>query len=223
MRIGVLSWIMVAGLSGAAFGLEPVAPPPTVPSERGETPPGARGTGEAPSLTGCRMRPAHANPKQAPFLLIEEGPIPGVGSDRQLTPSETKCVENLRKAGEKALEAGKVTESILLYLSAADTAPAQAGETYLDMASVLDQAAYVQPAVIAYRKAWMAFEAGYNLQSVKVEGSGLLTLANIRDSIVRLGGQMPPATSEPGKIVAANSTRKIQEEYFDKALPPVTR
>jgi hypothetical protein len=159
---------------------------------------------------------------RAPFLLIEEGPIPGAGSDRPLTPSEAKCVENLRKAGRKAVEANKVTVGILLYLSVADTAPAQAGETYLDLASVLDQAAYPQPAVIAYRKAWMAFEAGHNLRGVKIEGTGLLTLANIRDSIVRLGGQVPLATSEPGKIVVANSTRKIQEQYFKQALPPVT-
>src|SRR2546427_10146181 len=63
------------------------------------------------------------------------------------------------------------------------SAPAQAGEIYQDLASVLDQASYPQPAVIAYRKAWMAFEAGHNLRGVKIEGTGLLTLANIRDSI----------------------------------------
>jgi len=87
---------------------------------------------------------------------------------------------------------------------------------------VLDQASYPQPAVIAYRKAWMAFEAGHNLRGVKIEGTGLLTLANIRDSIVRLGGQAPPATSEPGKIVVANSTSEIMEKYFKKVLPSAT-
>src|SRR5437867_10717880 len=97
---------------------------------------------------------------RAPYQLIIEGPIPGAGSERPLTPSEAKCVENLRKAGKKAVVGGKITEAILHYLSAADTAVAQAGETYLDLASVLDQASYPQPAVIAYRKAWMAFEAG---------------------------------------------------------------
>lgn len=177
-------------------------------------------TSEASPLTGCRMRPYRKDPMRAPFLLIEEGPIPGAGSDRPLTPSEAKCVENLRKAGRKAVEASEVTEGVLLYLSAMDTAPAQAGETYLDLASVLDQASYTQLAVIAYRKAWMAFEAGYNLRGVKLEGTGLLTLANIRDSIVRLGGQVPLATSEPGKIVMANSTNEIQEQYFKNALPP---
>jgi len=178
-------------------------------------------TSGASSSTGCRMRPYPEGPMRAPFLLIEEGPIPGVGSDRPLTPSEAKCVENLLKAGRKAIEANKVTEGILLYLSVADTAPAQAGDTYLDLASVLDQTSYPQPAVIAYRKAWMAFEAGHNLRGVKIEGTGLLTLANIRDSIVRLGGQVPLATSEPGKIVAANSTNDIYEKYFKKALPSV--
>ena len=178
-------------------------------------------TGGASSLTGCRMRPYREDPMRAPLQLIEEGPIPGAGSDRPLTPSEAKCVENLRKAGRKAVEANKVTEGILLYLSVADTAPAQAGEIYQDLASVLDQASYPQPAVIAYRKAWMAFEAGHNLRGVKIEGTGLLTLANIRDSIVRLGGQLPPATSEPGKVVVGNSTSEIMEKYFKKALPSV--
>ncbi|HZC67748.1 MAG TPA: hypothetical protein VE201_03930, partial [Nitrospirales bacterium] len=109
---------------------------------------------------------------RAPFLLIVEGPIPGAGSDRPLPPSEATCVENLREAGKKAIEGGKITEAILHYLSAVDTAPGLAGETYLDLASVLDQAAYTQPAVIAYRKAWMAFEAGFNLRGVKLEGTG---------------------------------------------------
>jgi hypothetical protein len=167
------------------------------------------------------MRPYREDPMRAPLQLIEEGPIPGAGSDRPLTPTEAKCVENLRKAGRKAIEANKVTEGILLYLSVADTAPAQAGEAYLELASVLDQVSYPQPAVIAYRKAWMAFEAGHNLRGVKIEGTGLLTLANIRDSIVRLGGQVPLATSDPGKTVVANSTNDIYERYFKKALPSV--
>jgi len=159
---------------------------------------------------------------RAPYQLIIEGPIPGAGSERPLTPSEAKCVENLRKAGKKAIERGKITESIFHYLSAMDTAPGLAGPIYLDLASALDQTAYTQPAVIAYRKAWAAFEAVYNRPGMQVEGRVLLNLADIRDSIVRLGGQVPTPTSEPGKIVVANSTRKIQEQYFKQALPPVT-
>src|SRR5438128_5541134 len=226
MSIGITVWIMVAvlsGAAGAAFALEPAGASPTAQSERGGTPLGVQGTGKAPSLTGCRIRLYREDLMRAPYQLIIEGPIPGPGSERPLTPSEAKCVENLRKAGKKAIVGGKINEAILHYLSAADTAAAQAGETYIELASALDQASYPQTAVIAYSKSWMAFEAGYNLRGVKAEGTGLLTLANIRDSIVRLGGQVPPATSLPGKIVEANSTRRIQEEYFEKALPSVTR
>jgi hypothetical protein len=223
MRIGITAWIMVAVLSeaGSAFAQEPAAPPSTIPSEPGTASPNVLGTGKALSLSGCRMRPYREDPMRAPFLLIEEGPIPGSDPDRSLTSAETKCVKSLRKAGKKAIERGKITESIFHYLSAVDTAPGLAGEIYLDLASALDQTAYTQPAVIAYRKAWRAFEAGYNRPGVQVEGRVLLTLADIRDSIVRLGGQVPAPTSEPGKIVAANSTRKIQEQYFKQALPPV--
>jgi len=223
MRIGVTAWIMVAVLSdaGSAFAQEPAAPPSTIPSEQGMASPSVLGTGKAPSLSGCRMRPYREDPMRAPFLLIEEGPIPGSDPDRPLTSAETKCVKSLRKAGKKAIERGKIIESIFHYLSAVDTAPGLAGEIYLDLASALDQTAYTQPAVIAYRKAWRAFEAGYNRPGVQVEGRVLLTLADIRDSIVRLGGQVPAPTSEPGKIVVANSTRKIQEQYFKQALPSV--
>src|SRR5712692_3665428 len=183
MRIAVTGWIIVAVLSGAgaAVAQEPAATPPPAPSEQGTAPLGVRSKGGAPSLTGCRMRPYREDPMRAPFLLIEEGPLPGSDPDRSLTRAETKCVENLRRAGEKAIERGKITEAILHYLSAVDTAPNLAGETYLDLASALDQTAYQQPAVIAYRKAWIAFEAGFNRPGAQVEGSVLLTLANIRD------------------------------------------
>src|SRR6058998_602579 len=224
MRIGITVWIMIAvlsGAAGAAFALEPAGASPTATSKRWGISADVQGTGKGPSLTGCRIRLYREDLMRAPYQLIIEGPIPGPGSERPLTPSEAKCVENLRKAGKKAIVGGKINEAILHYLSAADTAAAQAGETYLELASALDQASYPQPAVIAYRKAWMAFEAGYNLRGVKAEGTGLLTLANIRDSIVRLGGQVPPATSEPGKVVVGNSTSEIMEKYFKKALPSV--
>jgi len=224
MRIGTTVWIMVAVLSGVggAIALEPAATASTVPSEQGMASPSARGTGKAPSLSGCRMRRYREDPMRAPFLLIEEGPIPGSDPDRSLTPAEARCVQNLRRAGKKAIERGKITESIFHFLSAVDTAPGLAGEIYMDLASALDQTAYTQPAVIAYRKAWTAFDAAYNRLGVQGEGRVLLTLAAIRDSIVRLGGRVPTPTSEPGKIVVANTTRKIQEEYFKQALPPVS-
>src|SRR5438093_13079134 len=133
MRIGLTVWILVAVLShaGAAFALESAATPPTVPSEQTIASPGARGTGKAPSLTGCRMRPYREDPMRAPFLLIEEGPIAGSDPDRSLTPAETKCVENLRNAGKKAIERGKITERILQHMSAMDTAPALSGPSHL--------------------------------------------------------------------------------------------
>ena len=170
-------------------------------------------------MAGCRMRPYREDPMRSSFQLIEEGPIPDAGADRPVSPGEAKCVEHLRKAGRKAVEAGKVTKGVILYLSVADNAPLEAGEAYVDLATVLDHSSYPQLAVIAYRKAWMALEAGHNLQGVKIEGTGLLTLANIRDSLVRLGSQVPPATSEPGKVVAANSTNIILEKYFKKVSP----
>jgi hypothetical protein len=224
VKIGVSVWIMIVILSdaGAAFVLESAATSPAVSSEQGLAHPAVREKGKALSLAGCRMRPYHEDPMRAPFLLIEEGPIPGLDTGRSLTPAETKCVENLRKAGKEAIGKGMITESIFHYLSAVDTAPSLAGETYLDLASALDQTAYQQPAVIAYRKAWTAFEAIYNRPGIQVEGNVLLILADIRDSIVRLGGQVPTPTSEPGRIVVANSTRKIQEKYFEKALPRAT-
>ena len=37
----------------------------------------------------------------------------------------------------------------------------------------------------------------------------------IRDSIVRLGGQVPNPTSEVGRTVAANTTRHLREQYFN--------
>src|SRR5712692_9580101 len=113
MRIGSTFWIMIAVLSGAAgtaFALEPAGASPTAPSGRGGTPAGVQGTDKAPSLTGCRMRLYREEPMQAPFQLIVEGPIPGPGSERPLTPSEAKCVENLRKAGKKAIVGGKINE-----------------------------------------------------------------------------------------------------------------
>src|SRR5437899_11217799 len=112
MRIGLTVWIMVAVLShaGAAFALESAATPPTVPSEQTIASPSARGTGKAPSLMGCRMRPYREDPMRAPFLLMAEGPIPGSDTDRALTTGEPKCVQNLRKAGQRAIERRMITD-----------------------------------------------------------------------------------------------------------------
>src|SRR5437016_12305468 len=105
MRIGLTVWIMVAVLShaGAAFALESAATPPTVPSEQTIASTSARGTGKAPSLMGCRMRPYREDPMRAPFLLIGDGPIPGSDPDRSPTPTETKWAEKVRKAGTELI------------------------------------------------------------------------------------------------------------------------
>src|SRR5207247_9469079 len=97
MRIGLTVWIMVAVLSyaGAAVALESAATPSTVPSEQTIASPSARGTGKAPSLMGCRMRPYREDPMRAPFLLIEDGPIAGADRDRSLTTTESQRVETL--------------------------------------------------------------------------------------------------------------------------------
>src|SRR5438128_12202026 len=137
MRMGITVWIMVIVLSGAAvgaFALEPAGASPTATSERGGISAEVQGPGKGPSLTGCRIRLYREDLMRAPYQLIIEGPIPGAGSERPLTPSEAKCVESLRKAGKKAIVGGKINEAILHYLSAADTAEAHAGETYLAQA-----------------------------------------------------------------------------------------
>lgn len=174
---------------------------------------------DLPSLSSCQGRRDEPDPSRALLRLIDEGPLPGAtGSDRTLTPAEAKCVETLRAAGRKAVEGGDIAQGVTQYLSAVDIARALAGEIYLDLAGALDKAAYGQAAVTAYRKAWTAIEAGYNRPGMKVEGSGVLTLADIRDSLTRLGAAPPQPTSEPGRIALANSTRKLKERYFGSPL-----
>lgn len=180
-----------------------------------------RGASDLSSLASCQVRRDQPDQSKAPFLLIEEGPLPGAGPDRTLTPAETKCVESLRAAGRKAIEGGDIVQGVNRYLSAVDTARALAGEIYLDLAGALDRTAYGPAAVTSYRKAWAALEAVYNRPGVKVEGSGVLVLADIRDALARLGASLPQPTSEPGRIALSNSTRKLKERYFD--VPSVTR
>lgn len=216
--------VMMAGLlvSGCATTPQDTAQPaPSMTREAGPTHRSLRGGQDASSLASCQVRRDQPGQAKAPFLLIDEGPMPGAEPDRTLTPAEAKCVESLRAAGRKAVEAGDITQGVNHYLSAVDTARALAGEIYLDLAGALDKAAYGQAAVTAYRKAWMAIEAGYNRPGAKVDGNGVLTLADIRDSLARLGAALPPPTSEPGRIVLANSTRKLKEQYFD--VPSATR
>lgn len=188
------------------------------PRETGPTTRSIRGMHDLPSLSSCQVRRDQPDQSKTPFLLIDEGPLPGAGPDRPLTPAEAKCVEALRAAGKKGMEGGDIAQGVTHYLSAVDTARALAGEIYLDLAGALDKAAYGQLAVTAYRKAWTAIEAGYNRPGKEVEGSGVMALADIRDSLTRLGAALPQPTSEPGRIALANSTRKLKERYFDS--PP---
>jgi hypothetical protein len=156
-------------------------------------------------------------------VIISDGPLPGTDPDRSPTDAEVKCVQSLRAEGKKAIEEGKVAQGVRQYLAAIDVAPSLAGTTYQELASALDKGAHNQPALAAYLKAWRALEISHNRPGVKYGGATVLMMADIRDSIVRLGGQVPSPTSEPGKLVFSNSTRKLQEQYFDRPLPSVTR
>lgn len=221
MRARIALSVLTAGLLMA--GCAAPAADGTATTPGAQSPPfrSLRGTSDLPSLAACHVRRDQPDQSRAPFLLIEEGPLPGAGPDRTLTPVEAKCVESLRAAGRKAIEGGDIVQGVNHYLSAVDTAPAFAGEIYLDLAGALDKTAYGPAAVTAYRKAWASFEAVYNRPGVRVEGSGVLILADIRDALARLGASVPQPTSEPGRIALSNSTRKLKERYFD--VPSGTR
>lgn len=220
MRVGLS--LMIAGLlaSGcAAPSLDAATTTPSKSGEKGPTPRSLRGVQDLPSLASCQVRRDQPDQsKKTPFLLIEEGPLPDARPDRPLTPAETKCVESLRAAGKKAIEGDDLAQGANHYLSAVDIARALAGEIYRDLADALDKAAYVQLAITAYTKAWIAVEAGSNRPGMEIEGSVVLALADIRDSLTRLGAALPQPTSEPGRLVLASPTRKLKERYFDSPL-----
>ena len=155
--------------------------------------------------------------KEASALkIITESPIPGLKKLRsEPTAAEAKCAETLRAAGKKAIEKKKLVEGVTRYLAAVKVAPAQAETTYQELASMLDTRAYGPQALAVYFKSWNAMEAEYNYPEAKLDGHAVLGLADIRDSIVRLGGQVPNPTSEVGRTVAANTTRHLREQYFN--------
>jgi hypothetical protein len=66
------------------------------------------------------------------------------------------------------------------------------------------------------------FESNYKEADATLDSVAVLALAEIRDSIVRLGANTPVPTSEVGRIVIANSTRHLREQYFnmDPLLSP---
>ena len=152
----------------------------------------------------------------SPLVIITEAPIPGPKKLRaQPTPAQAKCAEILRVAGKKAIEKKRVVEGVLRYVAAVSVAPAHAEAIYEELASALDFRGYVQPALAAYFKAWKVIETEYANPEAKLDGVAVLELADIRDSIVRLGGQVPTPTSDVGRAVSAKSTRLLREEYFN--------
>ncbi len=152
----------------------------------------------------------------SPLLIITDAPIPGPKKLRaQPTPAQAKCAETLRGAGKKAIEKKKVVEGVSRYVAAVSAAPAQAEAIYEELAGALDRRGYVQPALAAYFKIWKVIETEYDNPDAKLDGRAVLELADVRDSIVRLGGQVPTPISDVGRTVSAKSTRQLREEYFN--------
>jgi hypothetical protein len=152
----------------------------------------------------------------SPLMIITNAPVPGLKKLRaQPTPVQVKCAESLRRAGKKAIEKKRVVEGVSRYVAAVSVAPAHAEAIYEELAGALDRRGYIQPALAAYFKAWKVIETEYANPDAKMDGVAVLELADIRDSIVRLGGQVPTPTSEVGRTVSAKSTRILREEYFN--------
>jgi hypothetical protein len=173
-------------------------------------PPQSRGDSSCPALR------EPVNKSAVPLAMITEAPIPGPRKARQpATPDQLKCTDDLLNAGKRAIEKKRLVEGVTRYLAAVKVAPAQAELVFQELASVLDQKAYVGPALAAYYKAWKVFEANYNQPDAKLDSVAVLALADIRDSIVRLGGNVPTPTSDVGRTVIANSTRHLREQYFN--------
>jgi hypothetical protein len=159
----------------------------------------------------------------APIALIIDGPLPEPKPERAPTESEIKCMESLKAAGKKDIEEGRLVQGTSQFMAAVHVALPLASTTYRGLAAALDKASHSDPAVAAYRKAWAALEIEHEGSGTKViEGMIVFAMADIRDSIIRLGRQAPVPTSELGRIVIANTTRKLQEQYFERAnpLPP---
>jgi hypothetical protein len=165
---------------------------------------------------GCPALDQPVDKSAAPLSIITKAPVPGPKKLRaQPTPAQSKCAEKLRKAGKKAIEKKRVAEGVSRYVFAVSVAPAQAETIYEELAIALDRRGYIEPALAAYFKAWQVIETEYANPEAKLDGVAVLELADIRDSIVRLGGHVPTPTSEVGRTVSAKSTRLLREEYFN--------
>ena len=218
----VAGWLMASGLAVQA---EPPAPPAEaqVPPPQSQEPPSSRGV-EAPdgakSPATCPGLHGHVDKLVAPIALISDGPLPEPKPERAPTESEIKCMESLNAAGKKDIEEGRLVQGTSQFMAAVHVALPLASTTYRGLAAALDKTSHPDPAVAAYRKAWAALEIEHERSGTKVvEGVIVLAMADIRDAITRLGGQAPVPTSELGRIVIASTTRKLQEQYFERANP----
>jgi hypothetical protein len=218
----VAGWLMASGLAVQA---EPPAPPAEaqVPSPRSQEPPSSRGVaapGGAKSPATCPGLHGHVDKLVAPIALIIDGPLPEPKPERAPTESEIKCMESLKAAGKKDIEEGRLVQGTSQFMAAVHVALPLASTTYRGLAAALDKMSHPDPAVAAYRKAWAALEIEHERSGTKVvEGVIVLAMADIRDAIIRLGGQAPVPTSELGRIVIANTTRILLEQYFERAIP----
>ena len=218
----VAVWLIANGLAVQA---EPPAPPAEAPAPppRSQESPSSRSV-EAPdgakSPTPCPGLHGHVDKSVAPIALIVDGPLPGPKPERAPTESEIKCVESLTTAGRKDIEEGMLVQGTAKFVAAAHVALPLASTTYRGLAAALDRASRPDPAIAAYRKAWAALEIEYERsETKKVEGLIVFAMADIRDSIIRLGGQAPIPTNDLGRLVIANTTRKLQGQYFERANP----
>ncbi|TAL11146.1 MAG: hypothetical protein EPO02_05440 [Nitrospirae bacterium] len=217
---GCVAVFLMAGAVQAAPPAPPVQEQAQPPA--GTEPPPMRSlesTDGPPSTAPCPGLHSQMDAAVSPLVLIVEGPLPQLKPERAPTESEVKCVESLRAAGQKEIGEGKAGRGTAKYLAAVNVALPLAWATYRELAFALDKTAHPDPAIAAYRKAWAAIEIEDQRPGAKHEGVTVLAMAEIRDSIVRLGGQIPSPTSEVGRIVVANPTRKLQEQYFDKTIP----
>jgi len=235
----VLVGVLTVGLGlGAGWAQEPPAAPP-VPAPQDATPPApapplpdvapspapvpvppsTAPPAEAPRATTCPRLNDRVSEKLSPIQILSEHNLPPGTQKSALSAADMKCVESLRAAGKKAIEEKKAALGIHRYLAAVETAPALASDIYRELGYELDKAAYPKPAIQAYLKAWKALDVEGVKAGEKVNGAMVLSMADIRDSLARLGAQVPTPNSELGRIVVANSTRSLREKYFS-SFPP---
>ena len=205
LAVGLGVWMIAMG--GTVLGLALADPS----SPQSKTSSGA--SGEKHSFACPDVHEA-VDKKLATLDIITDAPLPSVKPAPPPTPDQVKCVETFRTAGKQAIEKRKIAEGAYRYVTAAKVVPATAENTYMELANVLDRGAYTEPALAAYLKAWEAYEVIYNRPGAKLDGIAILAMADIRDSIIRIGGRMPAPTSEAGRTVVSQPTRRLREQYF---------